>query len=104
LICFEERPAILRCAGEEDQMTCGRRREALTRAKHADCDVVVDLSELDFADPSLMIDFAMLSRNLRMHDRRLRLRGAQPQIRRLIEMVGLDRLPGVQVEGTPALS
>ena len=103
MICFEERPAILRCAGEEDRETRGRRREALTRAKRADGDVVVDLSELEFADPSLMIDFAMLSRNLRMHDCRLRLRGAQPQIRRLIEMVGLDRLPGVMVEGSPAL-
>ncbi len=60
-------------------------------------DVIVDLTELRFADPSLMIDFAMLSRNLRMHNACLRLCGAQPHIRRLIEMVGLDRLPGVLV-------
>jgi hypothetical protein len=26
------------------------------------------------------------------------LRGAQPQIQRLIELVGLDRLPGVRLE------
>jgi anti-anti-sigma regulatory factor len=61
--------------------------------------VIVDLSELAFADPSLMLDFAMLARRLRAHGRALRLRGAQPQIRTLIEIVGLHRLPGVKLEG-----
>ena len=33
------------------------------------------------------------------------LRGAQPQIKRLIEMVGLHRLPGVFLEGpSPAFA
>jgi len=33
------------------------------------------------------------------------LRSPQPQIQRLIELVGLDRLPGVRVEGpAPALA
>jgi anti-anti-sigma regulatory factor len=59
--------------------------------------VVVDLSELAFADASLMVDLALLSRRLRRRGRQLLLRGAQPQIQRLIELVGLDRLPGVQM-------
>lgn len=46
-----------------------------------------------------MVDLAMISRRLRRRGRRLLLRGAQPQIRRLIELVGLDRLPGVLVVG-----
>jgi anti-anti-sigma regulatory factor len=58
----------------------------------------VDMSELGFADTSLMIDLAMLARRLRMRGRGLRLRGAQPQIRRLIELVGLNRLPGVRLD------
>jgi len=57
----------------------------------------VDLSELAFADPSLMVDLALLSRRLRRRGWALLLRGAQPQIQRLIELVGLDRLPGVQM-------
>jgi anti-anti-sigma regulatory factor len=59
-----------------------------------------------FADPSLMIDLAMLSRRLRTRGRSLLVRGAQPQIQRLIELVGLDRLPGVRVvEGrSPSLA
>jgi anti-anti-sigma regulatory factor len=61
--------------------------------------VIVDLSELAFADASLMLDFAMLARRLRAHGRALRLRDAQPQIRTLIEIVGLHRLPGVKLEG-----
>ena len=66
--------------------------------------MIIDLSELVFADTSLMLDFAMLARRLRVQDRAIRLRGAQPQIRTLIELVGLDRLPGVRLEGpTPAV-
>ncbi len=75
------------------------------RAIHAETDVVIDLSELVFADASLMVDFAMVARRLRRHGRAVLLRGAQPQIRRLIELVGLHRLPGVRIDGpSPALA
>ena len=60
-------------------------------------DVVVDLSELVFADPSLMFDLAILAQRLRAGGRRLLVCGAQPHIARLIEMVGLNRQPGVQL-------
>ena len=46
-----------------------------------------------------MLDFAMLARRLRAHGRAMLLRGAQPQIWTLIEVVGLHRLPGVRFEG-----
>ncbi len=59
----------------------------------------MDLSELVFADVSLMLDLAMLARRLRAHGSALLLRGAQPQIRTLIERVGLHRLPGVRLDG-----
>lgn len=57
--------------------------------------MLVDLHELVFADPSLMVDLAMVARRLRQCEGHLRIRGAQPQIRRLIELVGLHRLPNV---------
>lgn len=60
---------------------------------------MVDLSELVFADTSLMLDLAMLSRRLRRRGRAILLRGAQPQTRTLIELVGLHRLPGVRFDG-----
>ena len=66
-------------------------------AFRAQSDVTVDLRDLSFADTSLMIDLAMLSNRLRRRERALLLKGAQPQIMGLIEMVGLHRLPGVQV-------
>ncbi len=75
------------------------RRRAITQAIRSQRDVTVDLSELGFADVSLMLDLALLARRLRTHGRAIRLRGAQPQIRTLIEMVGIHRLPGVQLEG-----
>lgn len=88
----------MRCRGDEDRATQAGRRRALARAFTAESDVIVDLSDLVFADASLMVDLAMLSRRLRRRGRALMLRGAQPQIWRLIELVGLDRLPGVRTE------
>ena len=58
-------------------------------------DVIVDLRELTFADSSLMLDLAMVARRLRKAGRRLHLRNAQPQVWRVIELVGVNRLPGV---------
>jgi len=98
IVDFDDKPAILRCRGDEDRTTQGYRRRALTRAIRAQSDVIVDLSELVFADASLMLDLAVLARRLRRRGWKILLRGAQPQIRRLIEMVGLDRLPGVGFE------
>lgn len=67
--------------------------------------MIVDLTELAFADTSLMLDLAMLSKRLRARGRAILLRGAQPQIRALIERVGLHRLAGVRFDGpSPALA
>ena len=77
----------------------------MARAIRARRDVVIDLSDLSFADSSLMLDFAVLARRLRAEGRSVVLRDAQPQVATLIEMVGLHRLPGVRVEGpSPALT
>jgi anti-anti-sigma regulatory factor len=102
IVDFEQQPSILRCAGDEDRTTQGCRRQAMVRAIGAEADVVVDLSELVFADTSLMVDLAMLSQRLRQRGRAVLLRGAQPQIRTLIELVGLHRLPAVRFEGPTA--
>lgn len=67
----------------------------MSRALGAGRDVVVDLRDLTFADSSLMLDLAMVARRLRFAGRRLYVRGAQPQVWHVIEMVGLHRLPGV---------
>jgi anti-anti-sigma factor len=92
IVSFDPHEGILRVSGEEDRVTAGRRRHALSAALKASRDVVVDLSELRFADSSLMIDLAMLARRLRLHGRNLSLRDAQPQVQTLIEFMGLHRL------------
>jgi anti-anti-sigma regulatory factor len=67
--------------------------------------VIVDLSELRFADLSLMVDLACLAQRLRAQGRTLWLSGARPEIRRLIEAVGLHHLPAVRLAGPqPAYS
>ena len=76
-------------------MTSGRRRRAFSSALCAQVDVSVDLRHLTFADSSLMVDLSVLARRLRAHGSRLWLDSPQPHIRRLIELMGLDRQPAV---------
>jgi anti-anti-sigma regulatory factor len=70
----------------------------MSAALHAPRDLCVDLSQLRFADSSLMLDLAVLAQRLRAEGLAVRLRRPQPQIRTLIELVGLDRQPAVAVE------
>jgi anti-anti-sigma regulatory factor len=74
------------------------RRRAFSSALKATRDVIVDLSELQFADASLMIDLAVLAQRLRAQGRTLWLSGAQPNVQTLIETMGLHRLPAVRVD------
>ena len=98
IVSFDEQASVLRVTGDEDRATQSLRRRALSRALCAPSeDVTVDLSELSFADSSLMLDLAMVARRLRLAGKCLKLRGAQPHIDRLIRFVGIDRLPGVLV-------
>ena len=90
-------------AGDEDRATVGRRRRPISAALRASRDVIVDLSELHFADASVMIDLACLAQRLRAQGRTLWLSGAQPNVRTLIETVGLHRLPAVRLAG-PAVA
>jgi anti-anti-sigma factor len=90
---------LLECSGDEDRTTQSLRRRALSQALCTPSDLLVDLSELAFADTTLMLDLAMVARRLRQAGSQMYVRGAQPHIARLIELVGLHRLPGVVVEG-----
>ncbi len=89
---------MLVCTGDEDRTTQPLRRRAFVNAFRAQADVIVDLSGLVFADTSLMLDLALLSNRLRKGGRALLLRSPQPQIMRVIETVGLHRLPGVRLD------
>lgn len=57
----------------------------------------MEVSELAYADASLMLDLAMVARRLRLAGGTMHIHGAQPQILRLIEIIGLHRLDGVEV-------
>jgi anti-anti-sigma factor len=105
IVSFDAQLAILRIEGDEDRTTSGRRRRPLSAALSATRDVIVDLSGLRFADSSLMIDLACLAQRLRAQGQMLWLAHPQPNIRVLIETVGLHRLPAVRIDGgQPALT
>jgi len=89
---------VLHVTGDEDRSTQSRRRRAMSRALAVKTDLLVDLSGLSFADTSVMLDLALIARRLRHAGRRMLVRGAEPQIATLIEIVGLHRMPGVTVE------
>ncbi|MGN6188699.1 MAG: STAS domain-containing protein [Conexibacter sp.] len=98
IVEYAAHPPTLRCCGDEDRTTQPRRRQALVRAMKAQTDVLVDLSELSWADVSLMLDFVTLARRLRVQGFTLALHNPQPQIAALLELVGLDRVPSVRIE------
>jgi len=98
IVTFDEQQGILRVAGDEVRVTSGRRRRPLSAALKAGRDVIVDLSELHFADSSLMVDLAVLAQRLRAEGRKLLLRAPQPHIQVLIELMGLHRLPAVALD------
>jgi anti-anti-sigma regulatory factor len=70
----------------------------MVRALRSETNVTVDLTELAFADSSLIVDLAVLARRLRAGGRAILVRGAQPQVMALIKHIGLHRLPAVRVE------
>ncbi len=89
---------MLRVSGDEDRSTQSRRRRPMSRALAVKTDLLVDLSGLSFADVSVMLDLAMVAGRLRRAGRCMLVRGAAPQIATLIELVGLHRMPGVEVQ------
>jgi anti-anti-sigma factor len=98
IVHFDQQRGLLRVAGDEDRATSGLRRRPISAALSAECDVVVDLTDLRFADSSLMVDLAVLGQRLRSQGRKLRLRGPQPQVQKLIELMGLHRLPAIALD------
>src|ERR1700710_781481 len=76
IVTYEDNPPVLRCCGDEDRSTQSLRRQALSQALCAQAHVTVDLAELAFADPSLMLDLMMVARRLRKAGRILTLRDA----------------------------
>jgi len=77
----------------------------MVRALRAQTNVTVDLSELAFADASVMLDLAVVARRLRTKGRGILVCGAQPQVMAVIKHVGLHRLPAVRFEGaSPAFA
>ncbi|HEV8152926.1 MAG TPA: STAS domain-containing protein [Solirubrobacteraceae bacterium] len=97
MVDYRPNPSSLRCTGDEDLSTAALRRCALSRALTTQSDVQVDLSDLRFADTSLVLDLMMVARRLRQQGCAMVLRDPQPQIWRLIELTGLNRLPSVQI-------
>jgi anti-anti-sigma regulatory factor len=76
----------------------------MVRALRSQSNVTVDLSELAFADSSVMLDLAVLARRLRARGREILVLGAQPQVLALIKQVGLHRLPAVRFDPSPAFA
>jgi anti-anti-sigma factor len=99
IVDFDEHSGTLRVCGDEDRSTQGGRRQAMVRALRSQTNVIVDLSDLAFADSSVMLDLAVLARRLRAKGGEILVRGAQPQVMMLIKHVGLHRLPAVRFEG-----
>jgi anti-anti-sigma factor len=84
---------LVRVTGELDLSTHEQLRDALVGVPDADASVVVDLSECKFIDSSGIRALLVGYEAIRSSDggaRRVAVAGAQPQVRRVLEMTGVD--------------
>jgi anti-sigma B factor antagonist len=82
----------LRVAGELDLATTGELTTALTEAERSNPHVVIlDLSEVDFADATALRVFVAASRRAHLRDRRFVLASPSQVLRRMLSLTALDR-------------
>lgn len=60
--------------------------------------VAMDLLHVEFADSSLIRLIGMVDRRIRPHGYRIQVVGASPQVRRLLELTGLDTVVDLGIE------
>lgn len=90
-------------AGEFDVRSTWEVRDALYGLLHErDCDVVVDLSAVTAVDLTALKVLAVATRQCSRSGRRLRLRGCQPHVLRLLHLSHLIRLVDVERDPVPA--
>jgi anti-sigma B factor antagonist len=78
--------------GELDMSTAPDLRRHIDEIVHTDGDVLVDCSELTFADSSGLDTLIRLAKTLREDDRRLVLTSVRPIVRRAIEVLQITDL------------
>jgi anti-sigma B factor antagonist len=78
--------------GELDMSTAPELRSHVDEIVNAPGDVLVDCSELTFADSSGLDTLIRLAKSLREHDRRLVLTSVRPMVRRAIEVLQITDL------------
>lgn len=62
------------------------------------CPVLMDLLHVEFADSSLIRLIGMVDRRIRPHGHRIKVIGASTQVRRLLELTGLDTVVDLGIE------
>jgi anti-sigma B factor antagonist len=78
--------------GELDMSTAPELRKHVDEIVRAEGDVLVDCSELTFADSSGLDTLIRLAKTLREDDRRLVLTSVRPMVRRAIEVLQITDL------------
>ena len=89
---------VLRLTGELDASTVDILFEAVEPAPAVE--LVLDLSDLAFVDSSGLRAFAAISEGRRGSGGEVEIVNPSPSVERIFEIVGVDRLEGVQVRTT----
>jgi anti-anti-sigma factor len=96
VLTIEDTPTGCRLVGEVDAANADRLRDHIAARVEPDRDFIVDCSELRFMDSSGV--HAVLTLAGRMGGGALVFRGCGPTLRRLFEVVGLERIAPVVIE------
>src|SRR5204862_8343685 len=98
-----ERPRGFRVAGEVDMSNEGALSRLLAREAAVGGDLTLDLSELAFIDSSGVRALLQVARNLDGRGR-LVMTGMRPAVRRMFDLMGVGRAPGVVLGDAVAAS
>jgi anti-sigma B factor antagonist len=91
--------------GELDQSTAPELREALARSLAEPADpILVDLSDCDFIDSTGLSLLVETKRRLAEHQKRFGVCCPDPDVRRLLEITGIDRALGLYESRDEAVS
>ena len=92
---FSQSTSTLKVVGELDMSNADRLRDAL-EAHETPGGMVLDLSELTFMDSAGLQ--VILGRALALESGVIAIRDANPMVRKLFRLTGVDRVPGLVVE------
>ncbi|MBP6964822.1 MAG: STAS domain-containing protein [Armatimonadetes bacterium] len=100
IVVTQSKPNVVKVAGEVDLTTSAKFRAALDHAVSESPDgVIVDLSDVTYLDSTGIHTILVVYRRLQDQGGRLSLVVERPNVKKVLEILHMDRLAGLEICG-----